>query len=108
MNIRLLTREEIHIAFAQGEAAVGESYRRDFAAWRRYLLRTCDAGSGPEASARAIYRAATDGSGRLRYVSGSDTRLALTLRAVLPQRAWDFVVRRLTGVRGRPPAVRVG
>ena len=38
---------------AQGEAAVGESYRRDFATWWSYLLRTCENGSGPEASARA-------------------------------------------------------
>ena len=79
---------------------VATDYRGNLAAWRRYLLANIAAGTGPEASARAIYRASTSGGHRLRYAAGADTRLAFALRAILPGWAWSALVRRLTGVRG--------
>ncbi len=90
---------------SQGEAVETEAYREDFASWRRYLLRCWEQGASPEASARAIFRAANDDSNRLRYTAGADTRQAFILRAVLSQRAWDWLVRRLTGLRGQPELV---
>ena len=85
---------------AQPDRTVAREYRTDFAAWRRYLLDNIAAGEGPETSATAIYRAATDGRNRLRYAAGADARLAFVLRAVLPGWAGSALVRRLPGVRG--------
>ena len=42
-------------------------------------------GSEPRLVAETIYRAATDGSTRLRYPSGSDAKLIWTLRRILPE-----------------------
>ncbi len=85
---------------AAGTAAASACYEANFGAWRRFLLRSCEQGAGTEATVRAIFRAATDRGHRLRYAAGADTHAAFLLRSLLPQRAWAFVVRRLTGVRG--------
>jgi NAD(P)-dependent dehydrogenase (short-subunit alcohol dehydrogenase family) len=52
-------------------------------------------GSPPEAAARVIYRAATSRGARLRWVVGSDARLVLFLRSVLPFRAFHALFRRV-------------
>jgi NAD(P)-dependent dehydrogenase (short-subunit alcohol dehydrogenase family) len=51
-------------------------------------------GSSPETAARAIYRAATSRGSRLRFSIGSDARLVLVLRSVLPFRLFRAVFRR--------------
>jgi NAD(P)-dependent dehydrogenase (short-subunit alcohol dehydrogenase family) len=52
-------------------------------------------GSLPDAAARVIYRAATSRSSRLRWVVGSDARLVLFLRSVLPFRAFRGLFKRI-------------
>ena len=43
-------------------------------------------GTEPHKVAEAIFRAATDGSSRVGYPVGSDTRLVAVLRRLLPER----------------------
>jgi NAD(P)-dependent dehydrogenase (short-subunit alcohol dehydrogenase family) len=50
------------------------------------------AGSPPSAVARTIYRAATDGGWRLRYISGFDARLISMLRRILPYAWFNWVL----------------
>jgi short-subunit dehydrogenase len=51
-------------------------------------------GAEPRRVAEVIYRAATDGSWRLRYPVGSDARQAWFLRRVLPEAAFRKVLER--------------
>lgn len=51
-------------------------------------------GSQPSAVARTIYRAATDGGWRLRYISGIDGRLISVLRRILPYAWFNWVLER--------------
>ncbi|MBI3661299.1 SDR family oxidoreductase [Candidatus Acetothermia bacterium] len=51
-------------------------------------------GASPEAVAKVIYRAATDNSWRLRYPVGSTAGLLLFLRRILPDRAFNGIIRR--------------
>lgn len=48
----------------------------------------------PKAVAQTIYRAATDGSPRLRYVVGTDARLAFALRRFMPERVFHRLLER--------------
>jgi NAD(P)-dependent dehydrogenase (short-subunit alcohol dehydrogenase family) len=50
-------------------------------------------GAQPEIVARTIYRAATDSSWRLRYPVGSDAKSMLPLRRLLPDAAWQAMIR---------------
>jgi NAD(P)-dependent dehydrogenase (short-subunit alcohol dehydrogenase family) len=50
-------------------------------------------GAGPEAVARVIERAIASGNPRPRYKVTASARLALAQRALLPDRAWDSVLR---------------
>ena len=50
-------------------------------------------GAGPEAVARKIEHAITARRPRARYPVTASARLALTQRALLPDRAWDAVMR---------------
>lgn len=54
-------------------------------------------GASPERVARSILRAAQSRSWRLRWPTDGTSRLLLTLRALLPQRAFAALVRRATG-----------
>jgi NAD(P)-dependent dehydrogenase (short-subunit alcohol dehydrogenase family) len=49
-------------------------------------------GSKPSAVARTIYRAATDGGWRLRYIAGIDGRLISALRRILPYAWFNWVL----------------
>jgi hypothetical protein len=49
-------------------------------------------GSKPSAVARTIYRAATDGGWRLRYIAGIDARLISMLRRILPYGWFNWVL----------------
>ncbi|MES0873889.1 SDR family oxidoreductase [Sinimarinibacterium thermocellulolyticum] len=57
----------------------------------RRMRKAASRGAAPEAVADAIWKAATDGSSRLRYVVGADAKGLLALRRVVP----DGVYRRL-------------
>jgi NADP-dependent 3-hydroxy acid dehydrogenase YdfG len=50
-------------------------------------------GAGPDAVARVIERAIASGNPRPRYKVTASARLALAQRALLPDRAWDAVLR---------------
>ena len=54
------------------------------------------AGSEPLVVAKTIYRAATDGSRRLRYPCGSDALMVNFLRAILPERVFFSILERFT------------
>lgn len=51
-------------------------------------------GSPPEVTAQAIYRAATDGSWKLRYPAGGNAGLLLGLRKLLPDTWFTSLIRR--------------
>ena len=51
-------------------------------------------GASPEAVAKVIYSAAADNSWRLRYPVGSTAGLLLFLRRILPDRAFNGIIRR--------------
>jgi NAD(P)-dependent dehydrogenase (short-subunit alcohol dehydrogenase family) len=72
-------------ALSEYNALVDKAMRRMNAAGEK--------GASPEIVARAIYRAATDGSWRLRYPVGSDARSMLALRRLLPDGAWQAMIR---------------
>lgn len=50
-------------------------------------------GSPPEVTATIIYRAATDGSHRLRYPAGGNAGILLALRKYLPDRLFNQIIR---------------
>lgn len=50
-------------------------------------------GSPPEVTARVIYRAATDGSRRLRYPAGGNAGFLIFLRKLLPDRLFSSIIR---------------
>ena len=51
-------------------------------------------GSAPEVTAQAIYKAATDGSWKLRYPAGGNAGLLLGLRKLLPDAWFTALIRR--------------
>jgi NADP-dependent 3-hydroxy acid dehydrogenase YdfG len=55
-----------------------------------------ETGSPPEATATAIYKAATDGSGKLRYPAGGNAGLILAIRKLLPDAWFMGLIRRST------------
>jgi NAD(P)-dependent dehydrogenase (short-subunit alcohol dehydrogenase family) len=70
-------------------------------AYDRYLQTTLpqmnragETGSPPEVTAAVIYRAATDGSWKLRYPAGGNAGFLLTLRKLLPDALFTAFVRR--------------
>jgi NAD(P)-dependent dehydrogenase (short-subunit alcohol dehydrogenase family) len=60
----------------------------------RYREKSAHSGTAPEAVARAIFRAATDRGGRLRYPVGSDAVLVSFLRRILPDGLFSAVLGR--------------
>jgi short-subunit dehydrogenase len=50
-------------------------------------------GSPPEVTAQVIYRAATDGSRRLRYPAGGNAGALLFLRKLLPDSWFEVIIR---------------
>jgi NAD(P)-dependent dehydrogenase (short-subunit alcohol dehydrogenase family) len=55
-----------------------------------------ETGSPPEATATAIYKAATDGSGKLRYPAGGNAGIILAMRKLLPDAWFMGLIRRGT------------
>lgn len=60
------------------------------------LDRAGENGSPPSVTAQAIYRAATDGSWKLRYPAGGNAGLLLGLRKLLPDAWFTALIRRTT------------
>jgi len=78
------TVDNMNFADAYGDILKrGEKRSGDF------VLRT---GTSPQVVARAIYRAATDSSFRLRYTVGNDVRQVWFLRRLLPERWFYWVL----------------
>jgi NAD(P)-dependent dehydrogenase (short-subunit alcohol dehydrogenase family) len=65
------------------------------AAVRKLARRTEDRGKPPDAVVRAIVHALTASRPRTRYVVGTDARIQIALARLLPDRAYDAVVRRM-------------
>jgi NAD(P)-dependent dehydrogenase (short-subunit alcohol dehydrogenase family) len=81
---------------AVDRARYADAYRTAVA---RAVART-RAGSPPEVVARAVLRALTEHTPKTRYPVGADTRLLLTLAAILPDRLLDRVRLRSFGLPG--------
>jgi NADP-dependent 3-hydroxy acid dehydrogenase YdfG len=60
------------------------------------LAKIGETGSPPEFVAKIIYRAVTDGSGRLRYPAGGNAGMLIGLRKLLPDWLFGQIVRRST------------
>jgi NADP-dependent 3-hydroxy acid dehydrogenase YdfG len=73
-------------------------YNESIKKWYDYLLQNYAKGFGPEVSAKTIFKAANDSSFRLRYPSGSDTRMAFTLRRILPFSMFTWVIGKMTKI----------
>jgi len=65
------------------------------AAVRKLARRTEDRGKPPDAVVRAIVHALTARRPRTRYVVGTDARMQIALARLLPDRAYDALVRRM-------------
>lgn len=81
-----------------GHTAYGEQARR-----AATLLAGAAEGNAaaPEVVADAVWRAATTRRPRTRYAVGGGARLLLTLRSLLPDRAFDAVMRAAAGAMAR-------
>lgn len=60
-----------------------------------YMLKSGRSGSPPNVIAQLIYKAATDPSWRLRYSGGSNAKLSLTMRRLLPDSLFNGIIRRM-------------
>ena len=79
--------------------SIPKDYIAQFGMSYRFLSKNIQKGFPPIVSAKTIYQAANDHSWKMRYRSGSDTRLVLLLRALLPLNAFMRVVERMAGLR---------
>ena len=70
------------------------------AAVRRLARRTEQRGRPPDAVVRAIVHALTASRPRTRYVVGTDARIQMALARLLPDRAYDALVRRMLRITG--------
>jgi short-subunit dehydrogenase len=59
----------------------------------RRMNKAGEKGASPEIVAKAIYRAATDSSWKLRYPVGSDAKSLLSMRRLLPDAGWHAMIR---------------
>jgi NAD(P)-dependent dehydrogenase (short-subunit alcohol dehydrogenase family) len=75
-----------------------QQYGKVPAAMRKALEQTAGRGVAPEVVAAMIERALGARRMRARYLIGTDARVQLLLRRVLPDHAFDLVVRRVLGV----------
>ncbi len=78
------------------------AYARQAQAMARTLRKAAEPGdrsaSSPSHVARTVVKAATARRPRTRYVVGPDARAAILARQLLPNRAFDAMMRRMTGV----------
>jgi NAD(P)-dependent dehydrogenase (short-subunit alcohol dehydrogenase family) len=81
-------------------AEAADAYGADVEAALDTATRTGERGMDPDRVARVVERALTARRPRARYVVGADARGMILAQAVLPTRAFDFIVRRAMGLRG--------
>lgn len=98
IRVKIIEPGAIKTAFQDGSADVAEpttltDYQAQWQRARQNMQRIGQKGTPPEVVARAIYRAATDGSHRLRYVVGQDAKLYLWLRRFISDGLWYSIVR---------------
>ena len=68
----------------------------------RLTAKTAARGQPPERVAKAVEHALTASRPRTRYVVGIDARGQILLKALLPDRALDWVIARLLGTGKQP------
>lgn len=91
---------DLALAEAAGAGSeVGAAYKDMVTRAMPALDGSGETGSDPRLIARLMYRAATDGSWKLRYSAGRNARLLLVLRRLLPDFLFNGIVRR--SVMGR-------
>lgn len=73
-------------------------YIKSFKNWHGYLIESFNKGYDPDVTAKTIYEAATDQKSKLRYASGSDTKMILLLRSMLPFSLFNLIVRNLSRI----------
>jgi NADP-dependent 3-hydroxy acid dehydrogenase YdfG len=73
-------------------------YKNSFKNWHGYLIESFNKGYGPDVTGKTIYKAATDQKSKLRYASGSDTKMIFLLRNILPFTLFTLIVRKLSRI----------
>lgn len=73
-------------------------YNDSFKNWYGYLMENLNKGYGPDVAAKTIYKAATDQKFKLRYASGSDTKMLFFLRSILPFALYNLIVRKMSRI----------
>lgn len=81
--------------------SIHKDYVEQFNLSYKLLANNVRKGFSPDVSAKTIYQAATDHSWKMRYRSGSDTKLVALLRALLPLSTFMLIIERMTGLRHR-------
>ncbi|MBP8083294.1 MAG: SDR family oxidoreductase [Spirochaetes bacterium] len=77
---------------------IPEEYLKSFKSWYKFLTANYEKGYPPSKDAETIYKAATDGSNRLRYTTDFTTRYTLFLRHILPERLFMNLIAKVCGV----------
>jgi NADP-dependent 3-hydroxy acid dehydrogenase YdfG len=72
-----------------------EEYHSNFKKWHDFLMKNYETGYPPELYAETVYRAATDNSSKLRYTTDFTTKLAFSLRVLLPLSLFRNIVIKL-------------
>lgn len=62
----------------------------------KYMGKSAKKAPGPEMVARTIYKAATDGSNKLRYPAGKQAKFALFSRGLLPEEWFNSAVQKMS------------
>ncbi len=72
-----------------------QNYAAPLAAFERVLAKAPNKGAEPQLVALAVEQALRDPSPRMRYAVGTDAKIALTLRKLLPEWAFEALIKRL-------------
>lgn len=102
ISVKIIEPGAIKTDFADRSAVVADySAMPDYKAWADKVLNNMkgrvNAGTAPEKVAEAIYGAATDGTGRLRYIVGPDAQSALFIRRFIPQSWFSKQIKQMFG-----------
>ena len=101
IRVKIIEPGAIRTDFYSRSAVVADSSALpDYAAYTARVTAAMNAsgasGTAPERVAEAIFRAATDGSSRLRYVVGMDAQSALFIRRLIPHSWFRAFIRSAT------------
>ncbi len=75
-----------------------DDYKNSFKNWHGYMIGSFNSTYGPDVTANTIYKAATDQKSKLRYASGSDTKMIFLLRSILPFALFTGFIRKLSKI----------